>query len=63
MVDSTVQGKLLVLSHSFTILHKMYSEQKQFAMMAAQGLDVLWHCSRLCLVCLVVSAAGSNNGM
>ena len=49
--------------HSFSILQKIYSEWRQFAMMAAQGLDVLWQCSCMSLVLFVVATSGSKTGM
>ena len=38
-------------------------EGRLFAMMAAQGLDVLWNLLFLSVICLQFAVSGSNNGM
>ena len=61
LVYSATQGKQLV----FPLLEyfgRDYSEWRLCAMMAAQGLDVLWIRSSLSLIFLAIVASGTKNG-
>ena len=72
-----VQGKQIVItscvskgSNSYSLIIPVFSraseteglEGRQFAMMAAQGSDVLWIRSSVSLIFFVVASSGAKNG-
>ena len=63
---SAVQGKKLaslwLLYFTVEPVRQCSLEGRQFAMMAAQGLDVLWISPSFSLILLVVTASANSNG-
>ena len=63
----TTEGKQLACSVSRAFYNSASetesAEGRPFAMMAAQGLDVLWIQSSFSLVFLVLFTSGADNGM
>ena len=62
-----MQGRQLACSVSAVFYNRTSEtecvEGRQFAMMAAQGLDMLWTRFSFPVIFFVVAASGSNNGM